>query len=73
MKLADEAKLNSLMRPKQIMLMSTPFTADNGFLTPTFKMKRNVAKDLLKNEIKALYELPLLKPTSMMKSLFVKK
>ena len=44
MKLAGENKLNSLEKPKQILLISDPWSEDNGFLTPTFKMKRNVAK-----------------------------
>jgi len=42
--LAVEAKFNSLEKPCQLMLLKEPFTIENEFLTPTMKMKRNVAK-----------------------------
>jgi long-chain acyl-CoA synthetase len=31
------------------------FTIDNGLLTPTMKLKKNVAMDIFKNEIEAMY------------------
>lgn len=43
MGLADGAKFNPLERPKQIVLMLEPFSVENDMLTPTFKLKRNVA------------------------------
>lgn len=53
--LADANKFNPLERPKQFKLMADPFTVENDFLTPTFKMKRNVAKIKLEKEIEDLY------------------
>ena len=47
-----------------MMIMKEPFTIENDYLTPTIKMKRNVAKIKLNEEIKALYELPVMKPSS---------
>ena len=44
MQLATDNKLNSLERPKQIRLLLEPFTIEGGILTPTMKLKRNVAK-----------------------------
>lgn len=32
------------------------FTIDNGLLTPTLKLKKNVAMDIFKNEIEAMYK-----------------
>lgn len=32
------------------------FTIDNGLLTPTMKLKKNVALDIFKNEIEAMYK-----------------
>jgi len=59
MVLANNAKLNSLEKPKAMMLLPTAWTTENGFLTPTFKMKRNVAKINLAEEIKKMYEAPV--------------
>lgn len=42
-RLADENKFNSLERPKQLILTMDPFTVENEILTPTMKLKRNVA------------------------------
>ena len=44
LKLASENKLNSLEKPKQMILLNDPFTIENDLLTPTLKLKRNVAK-----------------------------
>jgi long-chain acyl-CoA synthetase len=41
--------------PRGLKLRAEPFAAENGFLTPTFKMKRNEAKMLLAKEIDELY------------------
>ena len=43
LRLAKENKLSGLEKPKEIFLSSDPFTIENGVLTPTFKLKRNVA------------------------------
>jgi long-subunit acyl-CoA synthetase (AMP-forming) len=44
LRLAKENNFNSLEKPKQIMLLKDPFTVESDILTPTFKLKRNVAK-----------------------------
>lgn len=61
--LAVGAKFNSLEKPCQLCLLEEPFTIENEFLTPTMKMKRNVAKVKLADKIKELYEMPIMKPT----------
>lgn len=41
------AKLNefsSLEKPKDLIITLDPFTVENDILTPTFKLKRNIAK-----------------------------
>ena len=45
-KLATENKFNSLEKPKQIMLLKDPFTIESDILTPTMKLKRNIAKKM---------------------------
>ena len=45
LKLAEANKFNSLEKPKQITLLPKPFNELNpDLLTPTMKLKRNVAK-----------------------------
>ena len=61
--LAVEAKFNSLEKPCQIGLIAEPFTPENDFLTPTMKMKRNIAKQKLADQITELYAMPIMKPT----------
>ena len=51
MRLASENKLNSLEKPKNMVLLDDPFTIEN-VLTPTFKMRRNIAKVKYENDIK---------------------
>jgi long-chain acyl-CoA synthetase len=41
--LATKNKLSSLEKPKDIFITSEEFTIENELLTPTFKLKRNVA------------------------------
>ena len=43
-RLSTENKLNGLERVKDIFLTGDPFSVDNNMLTPTFKLKRNIAK-----------------------------
>lgn len=45
-KLCSTNKLNSLETPKQFQLILDPFTVENDILTPTMKLKRNVAKKI---------------------------
>jgi len=54
--LAKENKFNSLERPKNMLLTKEPFTAENGLLTPSFKLKRNIAKEMYGNDINRMYE-----------------
>lgn len=56
LKLAVANKFNSLEKPKQFHLMLDPFTVENDILTPTMKLKRNVAKDKFTSTIEALYK-----------------
>ena len=44
LRLAKENKLSGLEKPKEIFLTLDLFTIENDILTPTFKLKRNVAK-----------------------------
>jgi long-chain acyl-CoA synthetase len=41
---AKENALNSLEKIKDVYLTPEPFTVDNDIITPTFKIKRNIAK-----------------------------
>ena len=42
--------------PRQVKLLSEPWTIENGTLTPTLKLKRNVVVQRYREEIEALYE-----------------
>jgi long-chain acyl-CoA synthetase len=46
MALAVANKFNSLEKPKQICLLADPFTVESDILTPTMKLKRNIAKKM---------------------------
>lgn len=58
MALAKDNKFNSLEKPKQVMLLEEPFSVENDMLTPTFKLKRNIAKTKYTKEISQLYAAP---------------
>jgi len=60
MALATANKLNSLERPKQMTLLLDPFTIEDGILTPTMKLKRNIAKERYKEQIVTMYNAPVL-------------
>ena len=55
MRIAVENKLNSLEKPKEIFLTLDPFTIENDILTPTFKLKRNIARKVYQKEIDDMY------------------
>jgi len=38
-------KMSSLEVPKDIYITSDAFTMENNLLTPTFKLKRNIARE----------------------------
>jgi len=54
--LCKEHKLSGLERPKDISLSAEPMTIENNLITPTFKLKRNVAKVHYKAQIDAMYD-----------------
>eukprot|EP00347_Sterkiella_histriomuscorum_P005970 403354567 len=56
---AKEYNLSSLEKIKKIHLHPTPFTVDNDLITPTFKIKRNVAKKVFQEQLDKLYAEPL--------------
>jgi long-chain acyl-CoA synthetase len=47
--------LASFEKPKRLALISEEFTVENGFLTPTLKVKRRVVQERLDAVIDALY------------------
>lgn len=44
-RLTKEKKLSSLEKPKDIYISKDGFTIENNLLTPTFKLKRNIARE----------------------------
>jgi len=55
-RLAVENKLSGLEKPKDVSFTLTPFSVENNILTPTFKLKRNIAREVFKPQIDAMYE-----------------
>jgi len=55
-RLALENKLTGLEKPKDVYFTLTSFSVENNILTPTFKLKRNIARDVFKPQIDAMYE-----------------
>jgi len=63
MKVGKVNGLHGFEIPKSIYLDSEPFSVENGLLTPTFKLKRQQARDKYERQIETMYaELP--KPKS---------
>jgi len=54
--LAVQNRFNSLEKPKGLTLLLDPFTVEGDLLTPTMKLKRNVAKKVFAAEIEAMYQ-----------------
>jgi long-chain acyl-CoA synthetase len=52
---AKEYALNSLERIKAIYLTPEAFTVENDIITPTFKIKRNIAKKVYAEQITQMY------------------
>lgn len=48
-------KLSGLEKPKDIALTFEPFSIENNLLTPTFKLKRNIAREHFKVLIDSMY------------------
>lgn len=53
--LAKDHKLSGLEKPKDIFLTDEAFSVDNNLLTPTFKLKRNIAREYFKPQIDKMY------------------
>jgi len=53
-KVCKENKCNSLEIPKQMHIHDDLFTADNGLLTPTFKLKRFECGKIFKDVVTEL-------------------
>lgn len=56
---AKEYALTSLERIKKVFLTPEPFTQQNDLITPTFKIKRNIAKKVFLEEINKMYAEPI--------------
>ena len=54
-RLAAENKLSGLEKPKDFDFSLEPFSIENNILTPTFKLKRNIAREVFKSQIDAMY------------------
>ena len=54
-RLAKENNLTGLEKPKDIYLTSDAFSIENDQLTPTFKLKRNIAKKAYQEQLDAMY------------------
>jgi len=55
-RLAKDNNLSGLEKPKKIFVTGDAFTIENDMLTPTFKLKRNVAQKVYDAEIKQMYK-----------------
>jgi len=55
-RMAVENKLSGLEKPKDIFLTLDAFSIENNILTPTFKLKRNVGREVYKAQIDKMYE-----------------
>ena len=49
--------------PRQVALLREPWSIDNGLLTPTLKIKRNVIRQRYSDEIEALYDIVMKAPS----------
>jgi long-chain acyl-CoA synthetase len=58
-RLAIENRLTGLEKIKQVHLTVEPFTIESDVMTPTLKIRRNIAKIFFDKEIKELYARPL--------------
>jgi long-chain acyl-CoA synthetase len=54
-RLAKENQFSSLEKPKDLYITLDPFTVENDLLTPTMKLKRNIAKTTFQAQIDECY------------------
>ncbi len=59
LRLAVDNKFTGLEKIKKVHMTLDPFTIESDVLTPTMKLKRNVAKKFFNKEIDAMYAEPL--------------
>lgn len=62
-KLANANKFNGLEKPKMIKLLKDPFTVESDILTPTMKLKRNVATKMFQEDIEKMYSMQIMSPS----------
>ena len=55
-RLSTENKLSGLEKPKDIWLTLDAFSIENNMLTPTFKLKRNIGREVYRAQIDKMYE-----------------
>jgi len=60
---ADEMKLHGFERAREFTLYNELFSVDNGILTPTFKLKRPIAKKMFASDIERMYAELAKRPT----------
>jgi long-chain acyl-CoA synthetase len=53
--IAKVKKLTGLEKPKDLFLTTEAFSIENNILTPTFKLKRNVARQIYDAQVKEMY------------------
>jgi len=51
----EECKLSGLEKVRKFIFQIEPFSVDNNLLTPTYKIKRNIAKTVFEEQIKQMY------------------
>ena len=54
-RVAHEARLSGFEQVRAIHVITEPFSVENGLLTPSFKLKRNEARQYFKTQIEQLY------------------
>lgn len=55
--LATSHELQAHEKPRQVKLLKDPFTTENNLLTPTMKLKRNIAAQIFQKDIEYLYSI----------------
>ena len=55
LELAKANKFSGLEKIKKIHLTLDPFTIENEILTPTMKIKRNIAKNIFQEQLDKMY------------------